>query len=276
MLKKISLTLALLLAFVPAATAPADRSGQMARGLRFCNEPAPLNQAEVYQAVDQNLILLAEAKSRVWLTLRRAARYMPVIEAELKRASVPDDLKYIPMSVTSLAPDYNSVGRGIWRLREAEARALGLRVDKDVDERLDPAASTAAAAKRLSQLKSTFGSWTMAMAAHLLGEAVIQKAIDEAGGERNYYKIYLPDGLDQMPATVLAGKILFQDPGVFGYHQNSSRSWPVMSTKREAVRQTTSIRDLAKKYGKDYKTFRDMNPHLLSGTVPAGVTINIP
>jgi hypothetical protein len=49
-----------------------------------------------------------------------------------------------------------------------------------------------------------------------------------------------------------------------------------MSTRREAVKQATTIRDLAAKYGKDYKTFRDMNPHLLSGAVPAGVTVNIP
>lgn len=275
-MRKIIPILMCLLICAPAGLALADRSGQMVKGLRFCNEPVPLNQSEVYQAVDQNLILLAEAKSRVWLTLRRSARYMPIIEAELKRAGVPDDLKYLPMSITNLAPDYNSVGRGMWRLREVEAKSLGLRVDKDVDERLDPAASTAAAAKRLSQLKNTFGSWTMAVAAHLLGEAVIQQAVNEAGGERDYYKIYLPDGQDQMPATVLAGKILFQDPGVFGYQQNLSRSWPVMSTKREEVKQATTIRDLSQKYGKDYKTFRDMNPHLLSGTVPAGVTVNIP
>jgi len=275
-MRKIIPMLVLLLVCGSATAALADRSGQMAKGLKFCGEPVPLNQSEVYQSVDQNLILLAEAKSRIWLTLRRSARYMPVIEAELKKAGAPDDLKYIPMSITSLAPDFNSVGRGMWRLREAEAKSLGLRIDKDVDERLDPAASTAAAAKRLTQLKNTFGSWTMAMAAHLLGEAVIQKAVNEAGGDRNYYKIYLADGLDQMPSTVLAGKLIFQDPGVFGYHQSSGRSWPVMSTKREAVKQATTVRDLAKKYGKDYKTFRDMNPHLLSGTVPAGATVNIP
>jgi hypothetical protein len=276
MLRIIIPLLAFWLILAPAAPAPAQPAAQMARSLKFCNETVPLTQREVYQAVDQNLILLAEAKSRIWLTLRRSARYLPIIEAELKRAGVPDDLKYIPMTITSLAPDYNSVGRGLWRLREAEAKTLGLKVDKDMDERLDPVASTVAAAKRLKELKNTYGTWTMAMAAHLLSEAVIQRAVSEAGGERDYFKIYLPDGLDQLPASVLAGKIIFLDPGLFGYHQQSSRSWLVASARRETLKEAASVRDLAKKYGQDYKTFRDMNPHLLTGTAPAGATINTP
>jgi hypothetical protein len=36
----------------------------------------------------------------------------------------------------------------------------------------------------------------------------------------------------------------------------------------------TTIKALADQYGRDYKTFRDMNPHLLGSAVPAGVTIN--
>lgn len=275
-MKKTAVWVMLLMLLGAAAPLAADVSRQLERGLSFCGEPVPLNQPDIYQAVDQNLVLLAEAKSRIWLTLRRANRYLPVVEQGLSRAAAPDDLKYIPLAVTSLSPEYNSGGRGIWRLRETEAKELGLRVDKDVDERLDPAASTMAAAERLKALKARFGSWTLAMAAHLLGDAFIAQAVNEAGGQADYYRLYLPDGLDQLPSTVLAGKIIFQDPGTFGYHQGAERGWPSLSSRRETVKQTTTIRELANQYQKDYKTFRDMNPHLLSGVVPAGVTVNIP
>lgn len=274
---KISLALIVLAVVLgPATRLGADVTRHLSRSLNFCGEAVPLNQPEIYQAVDQNLILLAEAKSRVWLTLRRSSRYLPVVTQELNRAGVPDDLKYIPLAITSMAPEYNSGGRGLWRLREAEARALGLRIDQDVDERLDPVASTAAAANRLKQLKATFGTWTMAMAAHLLGESYLSQAVLEAGGTQDFYALYLPDGLDQLPATVLAGKVIFQDPGSFGYNQSQDRGWPSLSTRRVAVSAPTTARALAAQYNNDYKLFRDMNPHLLTGQVPAGVTVNVP
>jgi hypothetical protein len=263
--------LPLILNVVPAW---ADSVRNPLRGLDFCGEPVPLNQIEVFKAVDQNLVLLTESRSRIWLTLRRSPRFLPLVEKALSQAGAPADLKYLPLAVTHLSPAYNNVGRGLWRLREAEARALGLRVDATVDERLDPAAATAAAARRLAELKRTYGSWTSAMAAHLLGETAYQRAVAEAGGENNFYKIYFQDGQDQLPMTVLAGKILFRDPAAFGYVQDPARAWAAWPGRRTVVPVPTTLKALAEQHGRDYKSFRDMNPHLLSNSVPAQVTIN--
>jgi hypothetical protein len=256
------------------APAGADAADGPLRRLDFCGEPVPLNQAEVFKAVDQNLILLTEARSRTWLTLRRSPRFLPLVEKTLAQAKVPADLKYLPLTITQLTPTYNNVGRGLWRLRVAEAKVLGLRVDTAVDERLDPTAATAAAAKRLTTLKETYGSWTSALAAHLLGETVFQEAVSEAGGETNFYKLYFQDGQDQLPMSVLAGKILFRQPEAFGYVQEPARAWPAWPGQRAVTPAPTTIKALADQYGRDYKTFRDMNPHLLGSAVPAGVTIN--
>ena len=275
MLKKI-LPILVLLAVLTTGTAIAGHSLLLNKNLNFCGEAIPLNQSEVYQAVDQNLVLLAEAKSRIWLALRRSGRFQPVVAAELKKAGVPADLIYIPWTITGFAPEYNSGGRGLWRLKEAEAKAQGLRIDGNVDERLDPVASTRVAAKRLSDLKATFGSWTTATAAYLLGDKIITQVVTEAGGEKDFYKLYLPDGLDQLPASVLAGKVIFQNPEAFGYNQANARAWSPFPTKRETVKQATTARAMANQLKKDYKIFRDMNPHLLTGIIPAGVTVNIP
>jgi membrane-bound lytic murein transglycosylase D len=271
---RLALAIFLLPFALAGAPAGANSAGGALRGLSFCGEPVPINRVEVFKAVDQNLVLLTEARSRVWLTLRRSPRFLPLVEKTLAKANVPADLKYLPLAVTHLSPTYNSVGRGLWRLREAEARALGLRVDSSVDERLDPVAATAAAARRLTDLKNAYGSWTSAVAAHLMGEQVFQRAAAEAGGETNFYKLYFQEGQDQLPMAVLAGKILFRDPSAFGYAQDSARAWPPWPGKRTVVPAPTDIRALAGQYGRDYKSFRDMNPHLLSGSVPAGVTIN--
>ncbi|MDR2726141.1 MAG: transglycosylase SLT domain-containing protein [Candidatus Adiutrix sp.] len=270
----IVLSVFILFPALTAAQAGAASSGGPLRGLDFCGESVPLNQAEVFKAVDQNLVLLIEARSRIWLTLRRSPRFLPLVERVLAQAEVPADLKYLPLAVTHLSPVYNNIGRGIWRLRETEARDLGLRVDSNVDERLEPTAATAAAAKRLAALKKIYGSWTSALAAHLLGEQAFQRAVDEAGGETNFYKLYFQDGQDQLPMTVLAGKILFKDPAAFGYVQEPARAWPAWPGKRAVTPAPTTIKALADQYGRDYKSFRDMNPHLLGSSVPAGVTIN--
>ncbi len=71
--------------FSLSAAARADVSGQLARGLSFCGEEVPLNRNEVYQAVDQNLVLLSEAQSRVWLALKRSGRFLPTVEQALAR-----------------------------------------------------------------------------------------------------------------------------------------------------------------------------------------------
>ncbi len=265
----------ILLALFWSSPGWADYTGQL-QGLNFSGESVPLSDPTVFRPIDQNLVLLAEAKSRVWLTLRRAMRFLPVVESILKENGVPADFKYVAMGTTSLNPIYAVGGRGIWRFPLAEAKLAGLRVDKNIDERLDPVASTLGAARMFKRYKEKYGSWTMAMAAHLIGEEVLQLAIDDAGGQRDYYKIYLPQDVETLPAMVLAGKAVFSHPEAFGYRQATAGAWPPLATKRVTVPTATTARALAAQYKQDYKTFRDMNPHLISGTVPAGVSINIP
>lgn len=271
-MRTITFLAGLLLAVIVSPAAWAEVPGS----LNFCGERVELNRDEVYQAVDQNLVLLSESKSRVWLSLKRSGRYLALVETELKKAGLPDDLKYIPFSLTGFDPNYNSGGRGIWRLRESEARALGLRVDRDIDQRLDPAASSAAAARRLAALENVYGNWTTAMAAFLIGDDRMREAVSAAGGERNYYDIYLPGGAENLPTMILAGKIVFSNPAAFGYRVSAGSLWPASSGKRAAVQAVGHARDLAAQYGLDYKSFRDLNPHLISGEVPAGTSINLP
>jgi hypothetical protein len=268
--------LALLTLCLPLPAALADASARLSRGFSFCGEPVPLNQGEIFEAVDQNLLLLSEARSRVWMSLRRAGRFKPLVEGALRQAGLPDDLKYIPFVLTGFAPDHSGGGRGLWRLDEKTAKALGLRLDKDVDERLDPTASTAAAVKKLAALKTAYGSWTSAAAAFVIGDEVYQKAVSEAGGEKNFYKLYFPGHQDQSAAMVLAGKLIFGHPAAFGYNQAEGRAWPPFSGRRVVVKKASTARALAAGYKKDYKTFRDANPHLISGTVPKGVAVNVP
>lgn len=267
---KRTLTSAILLAMI---IAPAAAFGQILT-LSFAGENVPLTRVEVHESVDQELLLLSEAKARVWLTLRRSARYLPIIEHALSSSGIPLDMKYVAMALTNLDPQFRSGNRrGMWRLSEADAASTGLRIDKTVDERLDPVASSTAAAKRLAALHEAFSSWTLALGA-FIDQPAINAALAEAEGERDVFKLYLPEAAEKSLSQVLAGKLLYSNPGRFGYNQ--SKGWPVIATKRAQLEAPYGVKALAAHYKIDYKTFRSLNPHLLADQAPVGAWINIP
>ncbi|MDR2349511.1 MAG: transglycosylase SLT domain-containing protein [Deltaproteobacteria bacterium] len=242
--------------------------------LSFASEPVPLNRVEVYESLDQELLLISEAKARIFLSLRRIPRTLPVVEKALKDEGVPDDLKFYPLTLTGLAPEYRSGKRlGIWRLSEDEAASMGLTVNKNVDERMDPVASSRAAAKKLKANKNVYGSWTSAMAS-LFDAGAFATAVLEAEGETDYHRLYVPEALEKSVSQVMAGKILFSDPERYGY--KTSKTWPVLARERVRLGEDGNMRKLADHYKLDYKTFRDMNPHVLTDTVPAGSYLNVP
>ena len=108
--------------------------------------------------------------------------YMPLFEEHLEREGVPNELKYLPVIESALNPDAVSrVGAtGLWQIMLPTARGLGLEVNALVDERRDPVASTAAAAKYLRQLHDIYNDWSLAIAAYNCGPGNVNKALRRA------------------------------------------------------------------------------------------------
>ncbi|MDR2302221.1 MAG: transglycosylase SLT domain-containing protein [Deltaproteobacteria bacterium] len=248
--------------------------GQYANEMKFCGEDVPLKRVEVYESVDQELLLLSEAKARVWTTLRRSDRYLPIIERALRDQKVPLDFKYLPMAVTNLDPRFRAGNRrGLWRLTEGEAAAMGLVVNGALDERLDPTASSNAAAAKIASLKQSLGSWTLALAAFLEPNS-LSEAMAESGQTGDYFAMFVPETLDKAVSLVLAGKALYSAPEIYGYRL--TQPWPILSNARRRVDGQQSLRELAASFNVDYRTFRDMNPHILGEMAPAGAYVNTP
>jgi hypothetical protein len=126
-----------------------------------------------------------EGREYARAALRRMEGERAMIEAKAKEYDVPSDLMAIPIvesGYRNLPQAQNKAwGAGYWMFVEATARKYGLRVDSQVDERLSGPLETDAAMRYLKSNRLLFKDWLLAALAYNMGEAALQKAIDDTG-----------------------------------------------------------------------------------------------
>ena len=139
--------------------------------------------------------------------------YMPIFEQALEVYGLPLELKYLPVIESALNP--NAVSRvgatGLWQFMAATGKRYGLKLNSMIDERRDPVKASYAAAHYLSDLYAIFGDWNLVIAAYNAGPNNIQKAIQRAGGIKDYWQIYpyLPtETRGYVPAFIAANYIM--------------------------------------------------------------------
>lgn len=139
--------------------------------------------------------------------------YMPIFEQALEVYGLPLELKYLPVIESALNP--NAVSRvgatGLWQFMAATGKRYGLKLNSMIDERRDPLKASYAAAHYLSDLYGIFEDWNLVIAAYNAGPANIQKAIQRAGGVKDYWQIYpyLPtETRGYVPAFIAANYIM--------------------------------------------------------------------
>ena len=145
-----------------------------------------------FNSVVRNYIELYTGRKRslVESMLGMSLYYMPIFEQAIEREGLPLELKYLPIIESALNPE--AVSRagavGLWQMMLPTARGLGLEVNTLVDERRDPIASSAAAARYLHQLNDIFNDWHLTIAAYNCGPGNVTKALRRAGAENDSTK----------------------------------------------------------------------------------------
>lgn len=121
--------------------------------------------------------------------------YFNIIENILVQYDLPKELKYLAVIESDLKSSARSrVGAaGPWQLMPQTARDLGLKVNRNVDERRNYYKSTRAAALYLRDLYNQLGDWLLVIAAYNSGTANVLHAIHRSGS-RNFWDLqdYLP------------------------------------------------------------------------------------
>jgi membrane-bound lytic murein transglycosylase D len=208
--------------------------------------------------------------------LDRKARYAPMVREKLLERGMPEELLYLALIESGFSNRATSEvqAAGVWQMMPPTAMAFGLRVDGWVDERRDPVLSTGAALDYLELLHEKFGSWYLAAAAYNCGPARVARALRGREGTPSEAVIWeilpqLPPETRQFIPKLVAASTLARDPERFGLRHPSGAE---VTYDQVFVPGGTSLHAVSRVVGVPTARLLELNPHLLRGVTPPGVS----
>ena len=233
--------------------------------IEFCDEEVPLKDQEIRERFEKEFLLSLWDRPQVILWLKRSKRYLPYIEHLLKENGIPDDLKYVAIAESALRPHAGSSkgAIGFWQFTPGTGRKYGLAINEDIDERRNLFASTQAAIRYFKELRDTFSSWTLAVAAFNMGEEGLMTEIMEQD-TKDFYQLYLPLETQRFIFRIVSVKLILNNPGEYGFHLAEKDYYPPLTFDRIQIicLQNTPIRIIAKAAKTQFKVIKDLNPEI--------------
>jgi FOG: LysM repeat len=150
---------------------------------------------------------------------------------------------------------------GMWQIMPQTARTLGLRVDKNYDERLDITKSTESVMSMMRRYYDDLGDWRLVDVAYNAGEFGLKKTIDKHGGPTD------DEGLPDVPmkantrehlVKLMAMACIIRDPARFNVQlPKQDRDDALQVVKVDSPQ---SLAQAAKQSGLSMNDLRDFNP----------------
>ena len=212
--------------FLTVATAATQSSVQDERIDRSRAEEMARNAtSDEFKVVLNDLVLdqlnryLGTPDGRAFMRkgLKAMKTYETGITATLNHYHLPLELLAVPLIESGYknekADGVSGHGAGLWMFVRQTARNYGLRIDDQVDERLDIARETDAAARLLLSLKKDFGDWGLAMLAYNSGDGAVRQAIRDSGSN-DVWEI-IRQGHENDPhylASIMAAVMIMKNP----------------------------------------------------------------
>ncbi len=203
--------------------------------------------------------------------LARSARFFPIFEEQLAAAGMPLGLKYVTIQESALRPWASShVGAGgLWQLMPGTARELGLTVNEELDERLDPELGCAAGLAYLKIQYERYQDWSLALAAYNCGPGNVNKALRRSRG-RDYWSIrkHLPRETSNYLPNIIAAAY------VMAFHHlhdvaPAAMDLDLQVTEAITVYRRLSLHRVAQVTGLRPEVVVELNAQYLRGYLPA-------
>lgn len=231
----------------------------------FAGEPVPMDIFYVREQLDRELTVNTYWHSSTILSLKRAARWFPVIEPILAKNGIPADFKYLALAESGLLNVVSPAGAtGFWQFLEKTGKEFGLVINREVDERYDVVKSTEAACTYLNKSFLKLGNWTLVASSYNAGPGRIDESIDKQQ-VRNYYQMFLPDETTRYIFRILALKYICENPVKYGFKLAPGDLYGPIGVNILKVKE--SISDLpafARENKTTYRMLKELNPWLRS------------
>ena len=209
-------------------------------------------------------------RERFAVALDRAARYLPFIREELRRAGLPVDLAYLPLVESAFNPQARSRARaqGLWQFMAGTGRLYDLHVNGLLDERNDPYLATTAAVRHLKDLHAMFGDWELALAAYNSGAGRVMRALRRGKGVTDFWELrrFLPRETRNYVPAMWAALVVAKNPEAYGFVRVPDRP---DCLARVPIDGALDLEVLAERVGMPAERLAEMNPALVHRLTPA-------
>ncbi|MFH0842921.1 MAG: lytic transglycosylase domain-containing protein [Bacteroidota bacterium] len=231
--------------------------------VNFAGEKMPLENFDTRESLEREILTSAYRHSSTILIIKRANRYLPVIEKMLRKNDIPDDFKYLAAAESEYSNMISPAGAtGFWQIMQATGIEQGMEINSVVDERYDVEKSTQFACDYFRKSYERYGNWTLAAASYNGGRAAIDEQI-EIQGQNNYYDLLLSEETARYIFRAVAYKLVISDPSSYGFVIEDDDLYPEL--KYREVKVDTAIANFSKfaeQFGTNYKMFKFLNPWL--------------
>jgi membrane-bound lytic murein transglycosylase D len=240
-----------------------NRSFRIPDIVTFAGERVPLENFDTRESLEREILISAYRHSSTILIIKRAHRYLPMIERILRDNNIPDDFKYLVAAESDYTNMVSPAGAtGFWQIMTQTGREEGMEINQVVDERYDVEKSTRFACRYFQKSYEKYGNWTLAAASYNGGRA----SIDEQIGiqhQKNYYDLLLTEETARYIFRAVAYKLIILDPASFGFDIGKNELYPEL--KYHEVKVDTAVTDISKfaeRFGTNYKILKLLNPWL--------------
>jgi len=218
--------------------------------------------------------------------LIRSGAWQKDIARALRDEGLPPELAALPLVESSYNPRaYSKVGAaGLWQFMPSTGRRF-MRIDRAVDDRMDPFAATEAAAQLLAYNHRILGTWPLALTAYNHGVAGMRRAVETLGTTnivtivRNYRSRTFGFASRNFYVSFLAALKIDRDPQKY-----FGAIVPLQEERYREVRMPAyvGVGPLERTLDIDPEALRDLNPALRPAVwrgrlpVPRGYELRLP